>query len=328
MELNPAMQILIENAKTFADRNEIRGLMESEIKAVNNTMITNLYKSAIEKSHIDFEDIPNSKGDVTRYSGYKSMVDTLALVKEIASKHNAKIPEIETVEDALNNIIAFRESFDKGFRLDKEFIILQYNTLVYATVEATSILVSSYVDFAKRPDRVEFTIMRDSKRGGYSAIQNLAKFNMAVKKGDYSKVMNAVIKSGKEGLVGVDDMVIPALIIGGVLAIVPAIRELIFGFYYSRMKLSDYLEQQAQLLEINRQSIEASQMSAKEKNQIIKKQQAKINDLRRLSDKIKVDRTMSDNKAAVALQSENKNWTIGDVKTQSASMDNNGFQLL
>lgn len=329
MKINPVLKILLENAKTFSERNEITGLMESEMNSVTSAMVSNLYKSAIEKSYINFENIPESKGDLTRYEGYKSMVGSIALLKELCKKHNVKIAELETVETAMNNIITYRDAFEKGFKLEKEFIMLQYNILVYACVEALSVIISSYVDFVKRPDRVEFVLNKNPRHHhGFLLMKNLEFFNMAVKKGEFSKVLNGVINSGKEGFTGAESILIPAFIIGAVASIVPLIRELIFVFYYSRMKLSDYLEHQATFLEINKQNIQASNLPAKQKNEIIKKQTKYIEKLRRISESIKVDGTMSENKATIELNKENKAWTINDVKSQAASMDTTGFQLL
>lgn len=328
MQINPVLKILLENAKTFAERNEITGLMESEMNSVTSAMVSNLYKSAIEKSYINFENIPESKGDITRYEGYKSMVESISLLKELCKKHNVKISELETVETAMNNIITYRDAFEKGFKLEKEFIMLQYNILVYACVEALSVIISSYVDFVKRPDRVEFVLNKNPRQHhGFLLMKNLESFNMAVKKGEFSKVLNGVINSGKEGFTGAESILIPAFIIGAVASIVPLIRELIFVFYYSRMKLSDYLEHQATFLEINKQNIQASSLPAKEKNEIIKKQTKYIEKLRKISETIKVDGTMSENKATIELNKENKAWTIDDVKTQAASAAT-GFQLL
>lgn len=324
---NTCFKILTENAKTFTERQVITTLTESEVQSVNNTMVSNLYKSAIEKAHIDFDDIPQSKGDVTRYLGYKSLTQSIEILKEISSKNDTKIPELEIVENALNNIVMYREVFEKGFRLNKEFVELQYNTLVYACVESVSVLISSYVDFVKRPDKIDFVIVKDPKRGGSVSIQNLEKFNLTVKKGDFSKTMNAVVNSGKEGLIGVDDIIIPALILGGVISLVPMIRELMFLFYYSRMKVSDYLKQQAALIEINKQSVLSSSVSIKEKNAILKKQNEKIHSLQALSDRIKVDKVMSENKSNVEISKQNKSWSIGEIQSQTATNDL-GFQLM
>lgn len=329
MQINPVLKILLENAKTFAERNEITGLMESEMNSVTSALVSNLYKSAIEKSYINFENIPESKGDLTRYEGYKSMVESIALLKELCKKHNVKIAELETVETAMNNIITYRDAFEKGFKLEKEFIMLQYNILVYACVEALSVIISSYVDFVKRPDRVEFVLNKNPRHHhGFLLMKNLESFNMAVKKGEFSKVLNGVINSGKEGFTGAGSILIPTFIIGAVASIVPLIRELIFVFYYSRMKLSDYLEHQATFLEINKQNVQASNLPAKQKNEIMKKQAKYIEKLRKISETVKVDGTMSETKATVELNKENKAWTINDVKSQAASMDTTGFQLL
>jgi hypothetical protein len=225
--MNPVMKILVENATTYSDRNKIFSLMEAEANNVNNTMISNLYNAAIEKAHVDFEDIPQSKGDLTKYSGYQSMISSLSLIREIMSKSNVKIDDVVIVENAISNITAYRDQFEKGFKLEKEFIILQYNVLVAACVESVSTLISSYVDYVKRPDKIEFTIIKQKNSTGWISISNLDKFNQSVKTGDFSKVLNTVINSGHEGFVGVDDIVVPIVIIGGVSILVPLIRELI-----------------------------------------------------------------------------------------------------
>ena len=328
MSSNPILDILNENALTFVDKHKISSLLEAEMPTVNNTMIANLYKSALEKSHIDFEDIPNSAGDITKYNGYKSMMSSIALLKDIANKSNVKISDLDIVETAISNITAYRDVFEKGFKLEKEFIILQYNLLVSACVESVSIIISSYVDYIKRPDKIEFTIIKNNRQSGWLCIQNLEKFNSCVKTGDFSKAVNGVINTGKASLIGVDDIIIPTLIIGGVLLIVPIIRELIFYFYYSRMKLSDYLKQQATFIELNKNTISISTLPANKKTDILNKQSAVIKQLHSLSDKIKVNHITSENKSMDALHRENKGWTINTINTQSASTDRNDFKLL
>lgn len=320
------MKILLENAKTFSERNEITSLLESEAHAIDNMMVTNLYKSAISKTHIDFGNIPESKGDVTKYSGYASMNEVLKLIGDIANAQNVQLPEVDTVNTALDNLVANRELFVRGFKLDKEFVIFQYNILVYAAVEATSTIISSYVEYIKRPDAIDFKIIKNPLHGGAVSILNLDKFNKAVKNGDFSKAINVVLKSGRENFAGAAAMGV--LITGAVLSIVPIMRELIFAFYYSRMKLSDYLKQQAELLEINKQSIDASTRSARDKQKIVKAQSKRIHFLNTVADKIKVDAKLSGKEAGIELKKENKNWTLGSVQAEKASTDNNGFQLI
>jgi hypothetical protein len=211
--------------------------------------------------------------------------------------------------------------------LEKEFIILQYNVLVAACVESVSTLISSYVDYVKRPDKVEFTIIKQKNSTGWISISNLDKFNQSVKTGDFSKVLNTVINSGHEGFVGVDDIVVPIVIIGGVSILVPLIRELIFHFYYSRMKISDFLKVQATFLEMNKANVEVnSGIPVKKRNEILKKQAESIKTLNSWADKIKVNYTMTQNKSNGEIDKQNKNWTIDNIQSQAASTDQNGFK--
>jgi len=327
--LNEVSKILIENAITLKEKNQIYSLKESDQNIVNNTMISNLYKSAIEKAHVDFNDIPNSKGDLTKFSGFKSMLDSVDLLHQLSNKTNVKIDELDILDKAINNIINYKESFEKGFKLEKEFIILQYNILVCACIEGLSSIISSYVDFIKRPDRIEFTLIKSPQLTGRICIMNLEKFNSCVRSGEFGKVIKSVIDSGKEGFVGTETLMIGTLIVGGVLVLVPLMRELIFYFYYSRLKISEYLKTQALFLEINKNNINMnSSLNSKNKKQILDRQQTVIRNLQALSDKIRVDDTTSTTQTYKNMNTENKGWSLGSVKTQSASVDGNGFKLL
>lgn len=327
--MNMITKILLENTTTFAERNKIFALTEGETSAVDNTMVSNLYKSAVNKAHVDFEDIPESKGDITKYSGYTSMLSVISILKTLSAKSNVKINELDIIETSLSNIVGYRDKFEKGFQLDKEFIILQYNSLVYACVESVSVVIASYVDYIKRPDRVDFGIVKDPKiNPGYLCLRNLSAFNESVKQGDFAKVMSAVINAGKQSFVGVDDIIVPTLIIGGVIALVPIIRELIFYFYYSRMRTSDYLKQQAAFLDMNKNNVQSANLPAAKKKEVLKKQQDAAVLLNSLSDKIKVDRINTENKVNTEINTENKNWTLSNIQSQSASTDKNGLSLL
>jgi len=327
--MNEVSKILIENANTFKQKNEIYSLKESDLSVVNNTMIANLYKSAIEKSHVDFDTIPDSKGDLSKFSGIKSMLDSIDLLYQLSNKTNTKIIELDILEKAISNIINFKEGFEKGFKLEKEFIILQYNILVCACIEGLSAIISSYVDFIKRPDRIEFTLIKSPQLSGQICIKNLEKFNSCVRSGEFIKVMKSVIDNGKEGFIGTETMLIGSLIIGGVLILVPLMRELIFYFYYSRLKISDYLKTQALFLEINKNNVSMNaSLQPKDKKQILERQQIIIRNLQSLSDKIRVNDTTTSNHSYKDMNIENKEWTLGNVKTQSASIDGNGFKLL
>lgn len=321
-----AINLLLENCTSFREKAEIHALTESEVKQINNAMITNLYKSALDKGYVNFDSIPDSKGDITKYEGYDNLLGSINLLKELSNKGNMKIKELDVLETSLMNIKTYKAQFERGFALGHEFVMMEYNSLVYACVEATSTLISSYVDFVKKVDKTEFKIIKGKGLNGNLCLKNLELFNNSVKKGDFNKMMSHLLQSERENFVG--SSVGAGVLVAGMitLSIIPLIRELIYYFYYSRMVVSEYLHHQSLFLEMNRVNIESSSLPAKEKNVIIKKQTEYAKQLDKLSEKIKVNSTMSSNKANNNIKNENKEWTLQNV--QSSSNDDNGFALI
>jgi hypothetical protein len=325
--MNKLINILLENSSSFLERNTIYALSENDQAMVNTSLINKLYNVTLQKAHVDFEDIPNSKGDISKYSGYKSILETLDIIKGLAKSSNVKINEVDIIEDAVNNIVVHRDLFFKGFKLEKDFVILLYNSLVAACVEATSLLISSYIDFIKRPDKVEFNLIKLSMGPNALTLDNLASFNASVKSGDFSKVLNYVITTGKQNFLGPD--IIAALVIGGLVLIIPILRELIFYFYYTRMKLSDYMKQQSMLLELNKNMIQSNTaLTPNQKKEILTKQIDRINFLNNISDKIKVDNTMTQSKSIDDIKNENKSWSLDSITPSSSATVGTGVQLL
>lgn len=329
--MNQICNIILENTLTFKERHEISELTENQVSKFNNVMISNLYKSAIEKSHINFGDIPKSKGNITDYSGYKTMIETLSTFNEIFNQNKNEL--VVTIQTAINNLITYREHFEKGFKLNKEFIILLYNSIVYSCVESISIILSSFIDFIVHPDVVEFKIDNQTNKAGWLCIDNLRKFNESINKGDFQKTMKLIISSGKENFSG---GAISLIVIGSLLSIVPLIREMVFYFYYSRMKLSDFLEQQATFLEVHKENmlndrsyyLNKKPLSNSDKKKIQEKQIKRIKLLRDFSKKIQVNNIKAEKETENNLKDQNKHWTFKEVKNQTIKNDSGGYQLL
>lgn len=333
---NEMIDILVENAETYRDRRNILALTEAETNSITNVMVSKLYQSAIDKSHIDFDDIPKSKGNITAYKGYKTMTETLKVIEDISLKSNIKIPQIAIINKAISNIIAYRDVFEKGFRLDKEFIILQYNVLVGCCVNATTKVLNSYVDFIKRVDKVELVITNTKYDDGDNCIKNLDSFNRLCASGEFSKVMNFIIKNKTDvtesyvsEAIGMA-VAIPAMLIAGFVVLVKIIRYGIFLFYNMRMNVSNYLQMQAMFLEINKDCInaEASNISPAKKRDILKRQEKAIKKLRIFADKIAVDNKVATNKTNSELTKEDSGYKYEDLKDEVSQNNMSGYQLL
>ena len=124
--------------------------------------------------------------------------------------------------------------------------------------------------------------------------KDLEKFNKICGNGDFDKAMDYVISqnnaknfSGFSIAFGVSSV---AVIFGILLTIIPLIRELIFIFYFTRVKVSEYFDQQANLLLMNSYNIENNlSRDDKSKKEIAKKQKAIADSFKKIANKIKVN---------------------------------------
>lgn len=325
---NATRNFFMENA-SYADKRAVMALTEADLTQVSNNLVSELYKSAINKSHIDFDDIPASRGDITKYNGYADMQQCLDIVDNIAKQSNIKIKETDIVRTAIGNIVALRDVYTKGYALNNDFIMLQYCTMTALCVEATTGIIASFVDYVKTVDAVQFTIINSKTSAAQIAIENLDSFNTFVSSGDYAKVCNVVIKNGNAtGIVKESAVVITAAVLTSLVAIVVLMRNIVFRFFYFRMKLSDYLKMQAMFLEMNRANLEAKEnrMSPDKRKKVIKKQAELADKLTKMSDKLKVDSTTANITASRELKKENTSYTLDSVKNANSPIDN--FELL
>jgi hypothetical protein len=323
-EKNATINFFMENG-SFEDKRNIRMLTEADLSNVSNNLVSKLYKSAIDKSYVDFDDIPLSKGDITKYTGYTDMMQSLDILDNIARKSNVTIPEINTVLKAIGNITALRDKFTKGYALNNNFIMLQYCTLTATCVEATSGLIASFVDYVKTVDTVEFKIIQPSKQPGAVAIKNLESFNTSVASGEYVKVIDVILKNGNinGGIVKESAVVITAAVITSIVAVVVLMRQIVFRFFYMRMKVSDYLKMQAIFLEMNKENVKAKEnkLSPEKRKKVLKKQEELAKKLMNMSDKLKVEYATSETKINKAMNDEHKTYSLGDLSTNN-SFDN------
>jgi hypothetical protein len=290
-------------------------------------MVGNLYQSALKRKDIDFGDIPNSKGDLQKFSGYNNMVATLDVLEKLTKKFGMKIPEIQIVEDAINNIRTQRKQFEKGYQLNIDFIKLYYQALVLACIDATTLILASYVNYTKTINNVEFQLKKGKGISGNICLDSLASFNNSIKDGSFNKFANGLLSKKQENFLGgmaakVATMPIKATVTIAT-SIVPVLRGLLFYFYDTKMSISEKLAYQKELLEMNKFNLEAEGMDAQTRNKILSKQQKYIDRLSKMSDKMIVT-TQLKNKSTVAnINDDNKNYNINSV-----SNDGNGFMFI
>ena len=268
---------------------------EADQNAVMISLANKLYQHIVDKvDDIDFGTIPLSKGDVTKIDNYEQLTDCINIIAEILQQYHQDTNSIEIVATALQNIIDRTDMFTKAYKLNVEMPIIIYNTMVLSVVSSVSFMISACIEFIKSGDE-GFQISLDkaalSKTMNNVLFKDLAKFNKTCASGEFDKAMEYVINQNTKNFTGMAMYNISsiAVFLGIILLIIPIIRELIFFFYYSRCKVSDYFEAQASLLTMNAYNIESNLTKGdKDKKEIANKQKKIAEKFKKLANTIKV----------------------------------------
>ena len=328
--MHTAVNILTESENpTGCEQRQIQAVLEDTESPITNKYVEKLYDSVVSKSHIDFDDIPNSKGNVVEYKGYTNMIEVLENVLKLASDNKSQnvVDYVNTVKTAIANMRSLSSIYRKGFMMRNEYIMLEYNTFVYTIIQAVSTILYEFVDFIKRPEKQTFDIVL--KNNKYKAntfyIDQLKKFNMVNEKMDYSSYLKGMIQNGRDNFTGAAAVGV-GFVITVALAIVPITRELIYRFYNTRARISDCLAQQAYFLEMNKTCIEANgDFSQQKKDSILLKQEKIKNLCLRISDKLRVDHIKSVNAGKAMIHNDNKLLTLDGIKKE---VNDSPLQLL
>ena len=331
--MNYIEKILYENCNTFAERREVSALTEAELQNISVGVINKMLDSTKSKANIDFSNIPQSRGNIEKYKELKTIMNALDMIEKISGDKMVKIKEIEKIRYLIDVLHSHRDLFEKGFKLKNELVILTYNILVRTCFEATSALITSYINHYEKTTNgitVSFTkgIEKDKKtKALFKHVDNLCSI---AKSGNLRKSLNSILEDDKNNFTGVDvayGIGLSIAVITALTALVPVLRELVFMYYYSRVKVSDALKQLALFVELNKKNIELSEsMPVKKRDEIIKNQETVVKQLMKISDIIRVDYSISSNKSESGFKSENKNWTLGSIKTDLAG--DQGVELL
>ena len=310
------------------DFKSVGTILEDVNSPVTRKFQEKLYKDVLEKKHVDFGDIPKSRGDITSYSGYSNMMDTLDTLRQLANENNASgvIKYIDIISKAVSNIQALTNIFKKGFSTRTEYVALEYNSYVYLCVEATTALIYSFVDYVKNPTTraLELKIVDNKLRADAFFFNQLDKFNniQAKMRNDYIAMLDNMCSGDKDSFIGTSTLVGIGAVIGMAVISIPITREVIYQIFNIRTKLSDYLELQSNFLEMNRARVENNDiiMPAKKK-EILAKQEKLSKKLKSLSDKLKLKSAVSVKEKDNALNKKNKMLSVDNLKDEVKNSD-------
>lgn len=317
--------------QAITESTNIQLVLEDANSPVTQKYQEKMYRSIMNKAHIDFGDIPKSAGIIRNYTGYSTMCDTLITIQKLAEEDNAHnvIAYVKIVQDAIKNIEQLSSTYQRGFTTKTEYVAMEYDTYVYFCVEATTALIYSFVDVIKSPDKQTFDMkIRNTKlRADEFYFEQLKKFNKVQENLgiDYRKMLEGMCDKGKNNFTGTTLLGITAVLAVS-MAIIPITREVIYQIYNFRGKLSESLEMQGHFLELNKACVENNvMMDADKKKKVIDKQEKLAKRLLKLADIVRVKSAKSILDSKRELKNDNKMLSIDSIKDE---ISNSPFEII
>lgn len=307
-------------------RKMLLAVNEADQNKVLVSLTSKLYDNVVDKvDDIDFGEIEMTKGDIEKLPNYNTLHECLINMRQLLIEFKQDTKPVDTITECIANLIDSKHIWTKAYAVNAELPMITYNTMVLAVIEATSYMVSMCVEFIKSPSQDTMQVMIDksalTKSKGHMLFKNIDSFNSAYRKGQVEKAMMHVIDESakKKNFVGFYGIGVGAAVVGiaGLLfCIIPIIRELIFLFYYNRVRVSDFFEVQADLLQINAYNVENNRLDlTKEERKNISSKQLKIAEkFRAISRNIAVQASDAENKASKEIKKEDsKKYKASDV---------------
>lgn len=325
------MAFIYEAASILAEENNIPvakalTILEDATSPITSKYMEKLYQQVLDKKHIDFGDIPKSKGNIREYSGYGSLKEVTgtiqSLTTEIKSTSRA-VKCVNTLITAISNMESLSTIFSKGFQEKNDYVMLDYNCFTYSIVQATTYILSEFVEFVKNPESKELDIrIIDTKQKAPSFyMDTLEKFNKLNSTSEYKDYLEYMINKEKNNFTGAAVLGFSA-VVAAALSIIPITRSVVYRIYRFRMKLADALAMQAVFLEMNKCRVQARQDIDKEKiKKILDKQEKLRQAFLKISEKLKVEDSKAGKAAANDLQRDNRHMTLGNNSDDSSSDD-------
>lgn len=319
-------KIIYENMD-FTDMDTLEGMRnldEAEENSVLLSLTNKLYEMVVGKvDDIDFGDIPQSRGNIYKFSKYKQVRDCIECMHDIFVQYKEDTAPIDEIEHALSNLENNRDLFIACYAGNIEVGKMIYETIALAIVQSISYMIAVTIEFIKTPRRDTLQIVVDktgvSKAKDHILYQSLFKFNESCASGDIDKVLRPLIKNRSKNLIETIAIGVTGAIVIAIFAssIIGFLRDLVYFFYASRERMSTYLDIQSNLLEMNAQELKDNDYIATvgNKDKVIKRQLAIASMFHKVADKIAIDAKSSDTKASREIKADTKKYRLDSVNT-------------
>ena len=315
-------------------RKAILSMNEAEQNSALTALTSRLYDNIVAKvDDIDYGEIPSTKGDVTKLSNYPKIRDCIDVLRDILKEYKQDTAPIDEVAVALGNIETRKDLFARAFRMDVELPIITYNNIVLSIINSVSYMIATCIEFIKTPNKDNFQITLNkvayAKTKSNLLFNNLKKFNKCCDDRNFDKSMEHIITEYVKVHEGASiaasivssSWASPVLAIAGViLMIIPILKELVFYFYYTKMRVSEFFDLQADLLQMNAYNVENNNTVDQKKKEKIVANQLKISGFfRTMANKFAINSKKAEVEATREIEKQNKAIKIDELNNNSVS---------
>lgn len=304
----------------------------------NAIILQKLYTDIISKSNIDFGNIPDSRGNLIKYTGYSLMQQSMGLINQLFQ--GVASDEVTMMNQLHDMIISCKKDYEFGYSFDIEIIKLAYCLAVSSLYEMINICILAYTKKMRSDANIEFDFSKVKKKD-VLILSNTKSLLKSYTSGQWGKMIAALKKdphmldtevaneaagsifgqkvSFGEGVKAVAGaiqkipkaIVIPVAIVAALISLLFIIRNLIYIFYSGSIKIKDYAKTQKEFVDLAIQQ----EKEDGEPDVIIKRHTKLSERLSSIANFIEVKILHTNQKAKDELATSNKeNYNAGDFK--------------
>ena len=322
---DPYFKKAVVEYMNYGDEKNINALCamnESEQNSLLVSLTNKLYTMIVNKvDSIDYGEIPQSKGDITRLRHYDQLVECHEILRNIFSQYRERTEPVDVLVNARNNIENMKDIFMGGFAAKAEFPMSVYKTMTLAVVNATSFMIAVCIEYIKSPksDGLEIVLDRTGiqKVKDHLVYESLIDFNEACKKGEVEASLRPLVKSHAQGFVMSAALGFKAvLILGGVLlAILPMIKDLVYFFFSTKARVSAYFDAQAKLIEMNANELRDNPdiKTQDDRDAVIRRQLKIAEAFRSISNALAIDGQQAEVKAQKEIKEDKRTYNVDEI---------------
>lgn len=286
------------------------------------TQITSFFKSKPTRDKLFPKSIVDSNGDITKVKNIEVSLDVLKLLKK--SKEKDIKEDALMLEEYYNNLKKRKSTWmklkalsKKGGLFESTIADMMYNGEYVYGVRAFVAGVSQVLVRLNNPKVFK-------RRGTFSLLREIRKDNTIFQSGKADKAFNHLLKKQKSATEAIEVSIIVALgVIITLITLCFSIRIFTYYFYYTRMQLADYFEQQARFLDIHKSEIKRnSNLTQVEKNNIIDAQKGWAERFMAISEFIADDDIKAAKKTDSEVKKNNNDLNpSNDITAQNTGLD-------